>query len=60
MRPSSAFEPNAENGLRTPSQVMVDKAMTVRRDRVGPPLGRLDNDTLVAVNRSLTLFLGFA
>ena len=55
-----AVEPSAENGLRKPSQVMVDKAMTVRRDRVGAPFGRLEADTMVAVNRSLALFLGFA
>jgi mRNA interferase MazF len=55
-----AVEPTAGNGLRKPSQVMVDKAMTVQRDRVGTPFGRLDNDTMVAVNRSLALFLGFA
>jgi mRNA interferase MazF len=55
-----AVEPSAENGLRKPSQVMIDKAMTVRRDRVGAPFGRLEADTMVAVNRSLALFLGFA
>ena len=55
-----AVEPTAENGLHKPSQVMVDKAMTVRRDRVGAALGRLEDDTMVAVNRSLALFLGFA
>ncbi len=55
-----AVEPKATNGLRKPSQVMVDKAMTVRRDRVGPPFGRLDDDAMVAVDRSLALFLGFA
>jgi mRNA interferase MazF len=55
-----AVEPSAENGLRKPSQVMIDKAMTVRRDRVGAPFGRLEDDTMVAVNRSLALFLGFA
>ena len=38
-----AVEPSAENGLRKPSQVMVDKAMTVRRDRVGAPFGRGDH-----------------
>jgi mRNA interferase MazF len=53
-------EPSAGNGLRKPSQVMLDKAMTVRRDRVGPPLGRLEDDAMIAVNRSLALFLGFA
>jgi mRNA interferase MazF len=55
-----AVEPSAENGLRKPSQVMIDKAMTVRRDRVGAPFGRLEDDTMVAVSRSLALFLGFA
>ncbi|MFO8003914.1 type II toxin-antitoxin system PemK/MazF family toxin [Thioalkalivibrio sp.] len=55
-----AVEPKATNGVRKPSQVMVDKAMTVRRDRVGPPFGRLDDDAMVAVDRSLALFLGFA
>jgi len=55
-----AVEPSAENGLRRPSQVMIDKAMTVRRDRVGAAFGRLEADTMVAVNRSLALFLGFA
>ncbi|AGA31769.1 PemK family protein; Transcriptional Modulator Of MazE/xin MazF [Thioalkalivibrio nitratireducens DSM 14787] len=55
-----AVEPSAENGLRKPSQVMIDKATTVRRDRVGAPIGRLEAETMVVVNRSLALFLGFA
>ena len=53
-------EPSAGNGLRKPSQIMIDKAMTVRRDRVGPPFGRLEDDAMIAVNRSLALFVGFA
>jgi len=53
-------DPSSENGLRKPTQVMVDKAMTVRRDRVGAPFGRLDDDSMVAVTRSLALFLGIA
>ncbi len=52
-------EPTPENGLRTSSQVMIDKAITVRREKLGAPFGRLDDDTLVAVNRGLALFLGF-
>jgi mRNA interferase MazF len=51
-------EPTPENGLRKSSQVMLDKAMTVRRDKLGAPFGRLDDDTMVAVNRGLALFLG--
>ena len=53
-------EPTPENGLHKPSQVMIDKAMTVRREKLGAPFGRLDDDTMVAVNRGLTLFLGLA
>jgi mRNA interferase MazF len=52
--------PDATNGLRTRSQIMVDKATTVRREKVGPPIGRVDGRTLAMVNRSLALFLGFA
>lgn len=39
---------------------MIDKAMTVRRDRLAQPFGRLEDEAMVAVNRSLALFLGFA
>jgi len=53
-------EPTPENGLRKRSQVMADKAMTVRRERLGEPFGRLDSDTMLAVTRSLALFLGIA
>ena len=51
-------EPDSTNGLRLASQIMVDKAMTVRRDRIGPVFGRLDPEMMIAVNRSLALFLG--
>ncbi len=52
--------PTPENGLRKVSQVMVDKAMSVKRERLGPPFGRLDDETLLAVTRSLAVFLGVA
>lgn len=42
-----SIEPNAENGLRKKSQVMVDKAQAVPRDKVGAKIGRLHQDTLV-------------
>jgi len=41
--------PNAGNGLRLPSQVMVDKTQTVSRDKIGKMIGRLDDATLLAV-----------
>lgn len=53
-------QPSAENGLMKTSQVMVDKAMTVRRDKVGSTFGRLASPTLVEVERCLAVFLGIA
>jgi mRNA interferase MazF len=53
-------KPSAENGLQKPSQVMVDKTMTVKRDKVGPVIGRIDADALVQVERCLAVFLGIA
>lgn len=53
-------QPSPRNGLNEPSQIMVDKAMSVKRDRLGQPFGRLDDATMLAVNRALALFLGFA
>ena len=51
-------QPSAENGLLKPSQVMVDKAMTVKRDKAGQALGRIDAVAMVAVERCLAVFLG--
>jgi mRNA interferase MazF len=44
--------------LKKPAQVMLDKAMTVKRDKVGSVFGRIDTDTLVKVERCLAVFLG--
>ena len=54
------IDPLAENGLRARSQIMLDKPMTVRSERVGPTIGQLDDATMLRVNRSLVLFLGLA
>jgi mRNA interferase MazF len=54
------LEPNEENGLRKPSQVMVDKAVTIAREKVGKRIGAVGADTMLAVNRALAVFLGFA
>jgi mRNA interferase MazF len=53
-------QPSAENGLQKPSQVMVDKTMTVRRDKVGHAFGRIDANTMVEVERCLAVFVGIA
>lgn len=53
-------EPAPGNGLRKRSQIMIDKPMAVWRDKVGPVFGRIEDEAMVAVNRSLALLLGLA
>ena len=53
-------QPSLESGLQKTSQVMVDKAMTVKRDKIGPSFGRIDADSMVEVERCLAVFLGIA
>jgi len=46
-------------GLRHPSQVMIDKAQTIPRAKLGRPIGRVDDARMLAVTRAMALFLGF-
>ena len=55
-----SVEAAAGNGLKQASQVQIDKVMTVSRDKIGPSFGRLDDATLVKVNRALAVFAGIA
>jgi mRNA interferase MazF len=49
---------SAGSGLRKPSQVMIDRAVKVRRTKIGPVFGRLDDASMLAVSRALVTFLG--
>lgn len=53
-------EPDAHNNLARPSQVMVDKLVTLRRERIGEPFGRAGDELMLSVNRALAVFLGIA
>lgn len=53
-------EPDEQNGLAKRSQIMVDKPQTPARSRLGAVIGRLDDPTMVTVNRVLAVFLGLA
>jgi mRNA interferase MazF len=44
-------------GLRLRSQVMVDKAATVPRGKIGARIGRVDAATMRSIDRSLRGFL---
>ena len=53
-------DPSPANGLQRVSQIQVDKILTVARERIGGVIGRLDDATLLKVNRSLAVFVGIA
>lgn len=52
--------PNVCNGLRTPSQVMIDKPITVSRAKVGSEFGVADEALMLSVGRALATFLDLA
>ncbi len=53
-------QPSVENGLRGASQIMIDKTMTVQREKLGRAFGRLDASSMLEVERRLAVFLGIA
>ena len=54
------IEPNAVNGLRLRSQVLVDKPVTVRRERIGQSIGRLADADIGRLNVALAFVMGLA
>ena len=55
-----SIEPTEKNGLRVPSQVMADKPVTIRRERIGRQLGRLDEQDIARLNIALAFTMGLA
>ena len=51
---------NPRNGLRKPSQLMVDKLFTVPVDSIGTAVGVLDVDELHALDLALRAWLDLA
>ena len=49
---------NDSTGLNSPSRIMVDKVLTVPLDRVGSVIGRLDDEILLRLNRTLAFVVG--
>ena len=54
------IEPKPENGLRLKSQVMADKPVTIRRERIGQKIGRLDDREMARLGIALAFVLGLA
>jgi mRNA interferase MazF len=53
-------EPTKQNGLKSPSRVMVDKILTIRKSKLGYRVGRLDDRDIVRLDRAIATFLGLA
>ncbi|MEH2520813.1 mRNA interferase MazF [Bradyrhizobium sp. AZCC 1610] len=54
------IEPSPENGLRLKSQIMADKPVTIRRERIGQKIGRLNNQDMARLGIALAFVLGLA
>ncbi|WP_208442579.1 type II toxin-antitoxin system PemK/MazF family toxin, partial [Bartonella raoultii] len=52
------IQPDTQNGLKKTSQVMIDKIMTVRGEKVSPAFGSIHTDKMVEIERCLAVFLG--
>ena len=53
-------DPTQLNGLATTSRLMVDKLTATPRDRVRDRIGVLEPERLLALERSIIVFLGIA
>ncbi|MFK5926376.1 MAG: type II toxin-antitoxin system PemK/MazF family toxin, partial [Desulfuromusa sp.] len=54
------LEPSDTNQLFKKSQIMVDKVMSLKLDKIGNTFGEVDENVLLEVSRSLAVFLGIA
>jgi mRNA interferase MazF len=54
------IEPEPENGLRLKSQVMADKPVTVRRERIGRKIGHLGDRDMTRLGIALAFVFGLA
>lgn len=54
------IEPSEMNGLRKRSQIMADKPVTIRRERVGRTIGSLEEQDLARLNVALAFVIGLA
>lgn len=55
-----SVQPDKINNMHKLSQVMVDKAMTVKRDKLGAAFGSASDEVMLEVGRCLAVFLGIA
>ena len=54
------IEPSDANGLKAPSQVMIDKIVAIPREKCGKVIGRLDESEQIALNHMIAVVVGLA
>src|ERR1700736_49071 len=54
----TTLDPSRQNGLNRVSQIMVDKVLTLPREKISQRVGRLGNTLLIRVGRALSVWLG--
>jgi mRNA interferase MazF len=54
------IEPGPDTGIRIRSQVMADKPVTIRRERIGRLIGRLGAADMARLNVALAFVMGLA
>jgi mRNA interferase MazF len=54
------IEPGPETGLQVRSQVMADKPVTIRRERIGQRIGQLGAADMARLNVALAFVMGLA
>jgi mRNA interferase MazF len=59
-RPRIPIEPSAANGLDRTSSLMIEEIATVPKTNLNQLLGRLPDEEMLKLNRSVTVFLGIA
>ena len=50
--------PTENNGLKKPTQIMLDKITNLRREKVGRVIGSLEQARMEQVEKALTILLG--
>lgn len=55
-----SLAPDETNGLKLPTQVMIDKIVAVPRAKCGRTIGRIDEKAAITLNHMLAVVIGLA
>jgi mRNA interferase MazF len=55
-----SLAPDEANGLKRPTQIMIDKIVAMPRAKCGKAIGRLGEREMIALNHMLSVVIGLA